>query len=410
MRRTLVASVLLAFFTPGFLAAQGRIQGQVVNGTSGKPVASQTVQLLLPRGGMRQAATAVTDVTGHFVFPRSEIDPGAFYLLQAVFQAVNYHAPVQFDSNGAATANLTVYDSTRSAPSLGIQSGRIIVRAEGDKARVQELFALRNSSDPPRSYVAPDGTFRFQLSPSAGEPTAAVAGLMNMPLPQSVNPGKSRGEFSLQYPLKPGLTVVMLAYDADSSAGRLALSDSLPYPIESLELLVSPSSLTVDSPLFKSAGMDAETGARKYTTENVKSGTALEARLTGEAGPASPPEAGTTESEVKSLPNPMTRMAVPLLVCFGLVLLWALGVRLAKEWPRWKEQRNSSPAQNELEAQVEALFNSLADLDELFAVGKIAQRPYWKERLELKARLVATLKKAPSSLLESYATPHTLPR
>jgi hypothetical protein len=53
------------------------------------------------------------------------------------------------------------------------------------------------------------------------------------------------------------------------------------------------------------------------------------------------------------------------------------------------------------------LFNSLADLDELFATGKIAEKPYWKERLELKARLVAKLKKAPPALLESYAIRHT---
>ena len=63
--------------------------------------------------------------------------------------------------------------------------------------------------------------------------------------------------------------------------------------------------------------------------------------------------------------------------------------------------------QKALEGDVEKLFNSLADLDELFATGKIAEKPYWKERLELKARLVATLKKAPPALLDSYATRHS---
>ena len=56
-----------------------------------------------------------------------------------------------------------------------------------------------------------------------------------------------------------------------------------------------------------------------------------------------------------------------------------------------------------LSAKAERLLNSLADLDELFAAGKIAEKDYWKERLELKARLVENLKKGASLLLESYA-------
>lgn len=389
---------------PALLGAQGRIQGRVVNSTLTRPVPNQLVQLLLPRGGMQQVATALTDSDGRFVFSRSEIDPSSFYLLQAVFQGVNYHAPVQFDSSGAATINLTVYDSTRAAPALRVQSARILVHAEGNKVRVQEMFAVRNPSEPPRSYQNPDGTFPFRLSRGAGEPTAAVAGLMNMPLQQPVNAGKSPREFSIPYPLKPGLTVVMVAYEADYSSGRLALGDSVPYPIDSVELFVSPPTLAVDSALFKPAGTDAESGSAKYEADDIQSGTVLEAVVSGEAAPGARAEAGQTQAEVKVLPNPMMRVGVPLLACFLLVLLWALGVRAAKEWPRWKELRNASPVPKELEAKVEALFNSLADLDELFAAGKITERQYWKERLDLKARLVANLKKAPPALLESYAT------
>jgi hypothetical protein len=66
--------------------------------------------------------------------------------------------------------------------------------------------------------------------------------------------------------------------------------------------------------------------------------------------------------------------------------------------------------QKALESEVDALFNSLADLDELFASGKLAEKQYWKERLDLKARLLATLKKASPSLLDSYVTRHTSSR
>ena len=406
----LAIGLWLAGATPVLMAAEGKISGQVVNGTTGKPVPNQTLQLLMPRGGMQQVATAVTDAGGHFVVAASDLTADSFYLLQANYQDVNYHAPVKFDDRGQAQIDLTVYDATSAAPPVRIQSARVIVNAEGGKAHVQEMFALRNASAPPRTYVNSDGTFLFHLAKSLSEPTAAVAGMMNMPLPQPVSPGKGQGNYVIAYPLKPGLTVMMVTYDAGYASNRLDLADTVAYPIDKAELMVSPSTLAVDSPLFKAAGSDPETGGTKYVAENLPANAALSAGVSGEAAAAQAPvtPAGNQgDGEIKSLPNSMTRMGGLALACFLLVLLWGLGVRVAKEWPRWKALQSASQVQKALEAEVEKLFNSLADLDELFATGKIAEKPYWKERLELKARLVAKLKKAPPALLESYAIRHT---
>lgn len=249
-----LTSILLLASFPAILHAQGKIQGTVSNGTTGQPVENQTLQLLLPRGGMQRVATVTTDATGRFVFPSANIDTASFYLVQASYGGVDYNAPAQFDPVGTANLSITVYDATSSAPPLGVQSARLVVHAQGNQAHVQEMLAIRNTSDPPRSYVNPGGTFHFRLSAGAAQPTAAVAGLMNMPLPQPVTPGKGAGEYFLQYPLKPGLTVVMVSYDADYSSNHLTLGDSYPYPIANAELLVSPPSLQVDSPLFKPAG------------------------------------------------------------------------------------------------------------------------------------------------------------
>jgi 5-hydroxyisourate hydrolase-like protein (transthyretin family) len=388
-----------------YAQAAGRISGQVVNGTTGVPVANQTLQLLMPRGGMQQVSTATTDASGHFTIAASDLATDSFYLLQATYQDVNYHAPVQFDQAGEARVAITVYDVTRTAPPLRIESARIVVRAEGDKAHVQEMFAIENTTNPPRSYVNADGTFHFHLAQASANPTAAVAGLMNMPLPEPVNAGKGPGDFSIQYPLKPGRTLVMVAYDGNYTGNTLALADSVSYPIDTLELLVSPSNLSVDSSLFKSAGIDAESGNAKYQAENVRPNVAFEAKVSGEVS-AAEAAASPADTEVKTLPNSMTRLGGPALACLLLILLWGLGVRVTKEWPQWKAQQSAGQLQKALEAEVETLFNSIADLDELYAAGNIAEKPYWKERLELKARLVTALKKAPPALLESYAIRH----
>lgn len=406
----MAAGVWMLTLDSAIFAAAGRIAGQVTNGTTGRPVANQSLQLLMPRGGMQQVATTATDASGRFELAGSDLSADSFYLLQANYQNVDYNAPVKFDDRGQASVDITVYDTTHTTPPLRIQSARIVVNAQGDKAHLQELFAIRNSTEPPRTYVSPNGTFFFHLAKATAEPTAAVAGLMNMPLPQAVTPGKGPGDYSIQYPLKPGLTVMMVAYDADYSSNSLSWAGSVVYPIDSAELLVSPSNLSVDSALFKAAGVDSDTGSQRYVAENLPAQAQLAASISGEATAsqaANTQAASQNDEEVKSLPNSMTRMGGLVLASFLMVLLWGLGVRMAKEWPRWKALRNATQIQKALETEVEKLFNSIADLDELFAAGKIAEKPYWKERLELKARLVTNLKKAPPALLESYAIRHT---
>lgn len=91
--------VLLIILAPVGLHAQARIEGQVVNGTTQRPVANQKVIVLVPRQGMQQVADVTTDASGHFAVSQNGIEAGSFYLLQANFAGVPYHAPAQFDAS-----------------------------------------------------------------------------------------------------------------------------------------------------------------------------------------------------------------------------------------------------------------------------------------------------------------------
>ena len=385
--------------------AQEKITGRVLNGTTHQPVANQLVQLLVPRGGMQQVATATTDASGGFSLDAQGSAGAPIAMVQAVYRDVNYRVRA---TPGEST-ELTVYENTHTAPALRIPSARILVQAEGQRVRVQELFSVENASEPPRTYINSDGTFLFHLGQGAENPQASIIGEMNMPIPQGILDGTSPGELAINYSLHPGVTTILVAYEADYSSGQFTLQDQVNYPIAQAELHVSPSTLSVDSPLFKSAGADSANGARNFAAEGVASGTVLQARLSGEVAPSAEAASAASEGDIQTTPNPLTRLGVPLLVCVLLVLVWALGMRFSKEWPRWRDRLPASPAQKEIEAKVETLLNSLADLEELLASGKISEKTYWKEKLELKARLVAVLKKSPPALLESYAT-RNLPR
>jgi len=400
---TVLAAIFVLLAIPARSLA-ARIQGQVSNGTTQRPLAHQQVKVINPRGGMAMVGEATTDASGHFVINK-QIDTKGFYLLQTTYEGVDYNAPVQFDPAGDAAVNITAYASTSKEPALHIDSARVIVRAEGPQAHVQELFSVQNPSQ--KAYRNPKGTFLFHIAPKGGTPTVAAVGLMNMPLPQKPEKGKKPGDFYITYAMKPGRNVMMVAYDEDYSSQQLTLDDSVAYPIGRMQLFVIPPSLTVKSKLFSAAGQDSDTGAQVYETSELKAGAGFAAQLAG-APAAAGQEASASqqqqETQVKVVPDSITSVGIPFLLCFLLVLLWALGIRVSKEWPRWKAKQQGSPVQKQFRAKLDTLINSIADIDELYASGKIAEKKYWKDRLELKAKAVAILKAGPSSKSKPYAS------
>jgi hypothetical protein len=400
-----VLAALSVLFGTSTRSLAARIQGQVSNGTTQQPLAAQKVQVISPRGGMAMVGEATTDASGHFVIDDSQIGTNGFYLLQTTYEGVDYNAPVQFDPSGNASVSVTAYESTTKEPDLRVNSARVIVRAEGSQAHVQELFAVENPTQ--KAYWNPKGTFFFHVAPSVGNPTVAAVGLMNMPLPQNPEKGKAPGDFYITYALKPGMNVMMVAYDADYSEQQLNMDDSVAYPIVRMQLFVVPPSLTVKSKLFSPVGKDSDTGAQIYETSKLKADAGFAAQLSGEPS-AGGEEANTDQqqegTQVKIVPDSITSVGIPFLLCFLLVLLWALGIRVAKEWPRWKAKQQGSPVQKQFRTKLDTLINSIADLDELFASGKIAEKQYWKERLELKAKAVAILKGGPATKSKPYAS------
>ncbi len=411
-RPAYIAALVATLALAATARAQGvHIEGRVMNGTLNRPVSNAEVLLLTPKPqvGMQLITKVTADANGHFVISDAGLDAGTFYLVQVNSGDVPYHFPIRPGTAANATVDATVFDTTRSDPGLRVSLLRIMVQANGDKAQIQQEYKVENDERPPRTYNDAAGTFRFRLPPDVAQPAISIAGLMNMQIPQTPTPGKSPGEFVLHYPFKPGETVVTVRYDADYSSSGLDLTGNVPYPVARAELYVMPANLEVKSTLFKPAGRDESNSIETLTAEKLPRDAALAATLSGEAALSQQAQDQQGENPVKVVPNPMTKLGVPLLIAFLLVLLWALGICAGKEWQRLKVRGAASPERKKFEAKAEELLNSIADLDELFEAKKIEKKQYWKERLELKAKLAAILKKGPASLLESYATRRVSP-
>ncbi len=409
----LTLPIAIAAMHASVLLAQTKVQGTISNGTTDRPLARQQVRLLNPRAGA-QVATATSDGAGHFAFPSADIDSKSFYLVDAEYQGVSYNAPASFNANGEADVKLTVYEATHSAAGIRIPAMRLLMGAEGPDLRVQEEYAIQNSSDPPRAYIVPDGTFKFHIPADAATPNVTVAGLMNMSLPQTPHRGEKPGDYSIDYALKPGVTMLTLQYTRPYERASAEIHDGASFPIDQAELYVYPSSLSVSATGFQPSRVDsahqvAVFGAPQFPPNTM----ALAIRLNGAAATGPPPgmdqgsagqEQGATQDQVKIVPNSIAEVGGFILGGFLLLLFWALGVRVIRDWPRLKARAAGPGPATLLDSKAEKLLTSIADLDELFAAKKIAESKYWKERLELKARLVTLLKKNPPAGLESYAT------
>jgi hypothetical protein len=411
------AAVAVALLHASLLPAQTKVQGTISDGTSNHPVAHQQIRLLNPRAGA-QVATAISDGSGRFAFPGVEIDSKSFYLVTTEYQGISYNVPAAFGSSGQADVKLTVYESTHSPAGIRIPAMRALMGAEGPELRVQEEYAIQNSSDPPRSYSEAGGTFQFHVPPDAASLSVSVTGLMNMSLPQTPKPGKNAGDYSIAYALKPGVTMLTLQYTRPYSGSAAEIHDGASFPIDQAELYVYPSSLSVSASGFQPSRVDSAHQVAVFAAPQFAPNTeALSIRLSGAAAAGPPPgmdqgstgqEQGSPQDQVKVVPNSISSVGGFVLVGFLLLLFWALGVRLMRDWPRFKARASGTASAGPLDAKVEKLLTAIADLDELFAANKVAESKYWKERLELKARLVTLLKKNPPAGLESYAArPHS---
>src|SRR5215467_16296938 len=155
--------LLLAFFSTILLASFGTaatISGTVKNGTTGKPSVGDDVVLLKLQNNMEEAARTKVDKTGHFKF---SIEGEGPFLVRVTHDQVNYHKPAP---PGTTSVDVEVYDANAAANDISGTVYDMAMQARDGYIEVQEVYAVNNTSTPPRTYN-PDRTFKLILPTNA---------------------------------------------------------------------------------------------------------------------------------------------------------------------------------------------------------------------------------------------------
>jgi len=417
----LAAALVIAVMLAPFASGQS-LEGTVRNGTTGKPAAGDDVILLSLGQGMEESGRSKTDANGRFSFPAAP--GGTPHLIRVIHQGVTYH---KMAPPGTASVEADVFDVAKKIEGLTVVADVMRFETEGNNLRVTRLFAVENSSSPPKTQMN-DHNFEFYLPEGALIDQAMAKTANGEPINASAVPQADKNRYAFIFPLRPGETQFQIAYHLRYS-GEAKLSPKSLYPVSHFVAML-PKSMKFSGPAsFQSMQDPDQTEAQVEVVSNAQpsqnltftiSGSGvLPSRTEGAGGGGGSMGGGQASADNRpggglgpplDAPDPLERFRWYILGGFGAVL--AVGAfYIAKrspaqtipakgrsveddetvELPRAplrSSQKTTAPLSSGL--LLEVLKEELFQLEVERQQGKISEREYEKH----KAALDQTLQRA----------------
>jgi hypothetical protein len=382
----------LALWPASAVAAEsGVIEGRVTNATqNGAPAAGATVVLHVVAGERVERRETIAGEQGEYRFDGLSTEPGPKYLPVTEFQGALYFGqPLSLAEQSSQTADISVYESTRSDQWIALQRTNLLIQNVGpSRLDVMEMGAVANVGE--RTYIGPEAaaeavvpTLQFSL-PAGATGLAPQLGFA----PNTLIPGTDG--FGIQSPIVPGRHQLAYSYVLPFGSDRLEIRKRVDYPALSFNLYVPDLGLGVHSPQLKPQGA-ADFGGQKfqlYSAENLPRGTELQIVLTGL------PSTGGLRLESFSWP---ILLAGGSTLAAGIILAYRrrtskLGELLLPASPALEPTAALSsldqPAPDALELERLQLLLRLARLDEKYESGDLPRERYERERESGKRQLL----------------------
>jgi len=221
--------VSLSILLAGALAQAATVTGTVTDKTTGKPSAGDVVELVDVQAGMKTAAHATSDSSGHY----SLSEPGSGpYLIRVTHQGAGYFIAAP---EGSAPGNLTVYDVAAKVDGVSVEDDVVEVESENGQLDVVEQFVVHNTSSPRMTQFS-NNTFEFVLPTGAvldGAEATRPSGLPTNAIPQPVG---QKGHYCFNVPIQPdegdNQTVFVVRYHLTYS-GKYTFSAKVLTPVSS---------------------------------------------------------------------------------------------------------------------------------------------------------------------------------
>jgi hypothetical protein len=325
-RNLLLLAALVVIWSTSSIATT--LSGTVTNGTTGKPSAGDPVILIKLSTGMDEVGHKKTDSQGKFSFQVEDLKSP--YLVRAVHQSVTYHAAAP---PGTTTVELKVYDVAPKLDAINVVADLLYVQASQGKLGITRVFAVDNSSQPPRTQMN-DASFEFYLPESAEIDEAQAQTSGGQPVNVSPTPQADKGRYAFDFPLRPGQTQFQVTYHLNYT-GKMTIDPHLIYPLQHLVVIV-PKSIAftpAQAGIYQMQTSPKQPDAMAAIASNAKPGEKLsfdiagEGMLQGQDQEASS-SGGTGEARPGGglgtpidAPDPLDKYRGYILAAFGVVLV-----------------------------------------------------------------------------------------
>ncbi len=413
--KTLSFAAIVCFFFAGALAQAAQVTGSVIDKTTGKPAAGDTVVLVEPQAGMAEVARATVDAKGHYSLNRPSSNPA---LVKVTHQGADFF--VEAPQSGAAP-EISVYDVAPKVEGVFIEADVLEIEADNGQMHVIERYFVHNTSMPPRTQWS-EHSFEIVLPEdavvSAAEGQRPSIG--SLPTSLKLQPDGPKGHFAFNFPIQPDEgdkdTQFQISYDVPYSGGKYTFHPQVSLPSQSVGVLL-PKGMTFTAGAGSTfQPIQQDPNVQTFVAKNAVPGKPLEFTVSGtgsmpredqgapnggqQAGaPASQPGGGI--GEPINTPDPLSKYKWWILGGIGLLLVAAAAFLLRKPAgasaaiPTYDPAMPAAaPVHPSPAAKSSALLNALKE--ELFALesDKLTGTVSPAEYAEAKAALEIVLKRA----------------
>ncbi len=274
-RPALVLSLALLLLTS--LAAAQTLTGTVKNSTTNKPAAGDEVILLKLGRGMEEVGRTKADSKGNFTFKLD--DAQTPHLIRAIHQDVTYH---RMAPPGTTSVDVEVYDVGKKIEGIEVVADIMRVQAEKGQLEVVRMFAVQNTSKPPRTQMN-ERSLEFYVPEGAQIIGGQAVTEHGNPLNSAPVQEGDKTRYSFIFPLRPGTTQFQVAYQVPYT-GSANVDPKTVYPLRHFVAILPKAIEFSAAPgaSYQSMNDPNQPDAIVQVASNTKVGQTLAFKISGE--------------------------------------------------------------------------------------------------------------------------------
>ncbi len=362
---------------PGYSQQKGIAEGRLINRTDPAILpGGATIDIVGMSGGMSILKSTSADSSGKFRIEGLPIKEPL--MVRAIYKGANYHAQLSFNAAGSAHANIEVYEPTNSTADILVDGIQMVFQASGAHLISTETISFHNKTNPPRTYVNPEGTLR--VSKAAGivdlPKIRVTAPGASMPLVQPALESPEGNSYYSQYPLRPGITTFEIQQVLPYESRSYVYTKKFSQDVSSLKIGVLPKDMAVSGKGLAQIPMDTAENFSVFASSPVKAGSEVVWTFSGGTIVEQPEASPEEDSIIEARPNAVGRNALiigPLLLAGFIVVLWLAF--------------NRFPAQSPDSGIREKMLAYAADLDRKYEAHTLGRQEYLSLREKARRRL-----------------------